>query len=296
MTDPLTLTAGDWTARIAPATGGSLLSLTHKGENILRPTPAESVAAGDVRMTAGYPMVPYANRIDHGRFTFEGVIHQLDTSFIGAPHSIHGVGWLRPWSIESQTAGACVLALHHQPSGPADPDWPFAFEASLRFVLTPGRMTIRMSVTNLEPASAPAGLGFHTFVPRRPGETLAFRADGGWRNGPDMLPSTFEAGEAWNYAGGRALNSDEIDNDFSGWGGLARMSAPSQVGVRMRASRAFRVLRLYTPAGRDFYAVEPVTHLANAINRPDLKAHAMTVLAPGASLRGDIEIELETPA
>jgi len=296
MTDPITLTAGEWAARIAPSIGGSLLSLTHKGANILRPTPAEAIAAGDVRMTAGYPMVPYANRIDHGRFTFAGVSHQLDTSFIGAPHSIHGVGWLRPWAVESETARACALALRHQPSSPDDPDWPFAFEASLRFVLTPGRLTIRMSVTNLEPTAAPVGLGFHTFFPRRPGETLAFRSDGAWRNGPDMLPSTFETGQAWNYAGGRALNSDEMDNDFSGWGGLAHMSAASGDRVRMRAGRVFRVLRLYTPKDRDFYAVEPVTHLANAINRPDVKEHAMTILAPGASLRGDIEIELEAAA
>ncbi len=296
MTGPITLTAGDWTAKIAPAIGGSLLSLTHKGENILRQTPAEAIAAGDVRMTAGYPMVPYANRIDHGRFVFDAVTHQLDTSFIGAPHSIHGVGWLRPWAVESETARACALTLLHQPSGPADPDWPFAFEASERFVLTADRLTIRMSVTNLESAPAPAGLGFHTFFPRRLGEILAFRSGGAWRNGPDMLPAAFETGDAWNYAGGRALNSDEIDNDFSGWGGLARMSAPSGAGVRMRASRAFGVLRLYTPVGRDFYAVEPVTHLANAINRPVVKDHAMTILAPGASLRGEVEIELAEAA
>ena len=60
----------------------------------------------------------------------------------------------------------------------------------------------------------------------------------------------------------------------------------------MRASRAFGCLRLYTPVGADFYAVEPVSHLANAINRPELEDHAMTILKPGASLRGDIEIEL----
>ena len=296
MTNTITLVAGAWSAEIAPAIGGALLSLTHKGAPILRPTPAEAITAGDVRLAAGYPMVPYANRIDHGRFTFARVAHQLDTGFIGAPHSIHGVGWRRAWTTEAVEAHACTLALRHQPSGAADPDWPFAFEASQRFVLTSRGLTLRLSVTNLEPGPAPAGLGFHAFFRRRPGESLAFRSKGAWRNGPDMLPSTRETGEAWNYAAGQVLGSGEIDNDFYCWGGLSRMAAPGAPTIRMRAGRAFCVLRLYTPVGADFYAVEPVSHLANAINRPQLEDHGMSLLAPGASLRGEIEIDLAEAA
>lgn len=291
MTDRIELSAGDWRTSIAPAIGGSLLSLTFKGEPILRPTPEQAIAAGDVRLTAGYPMIPYANRIDHGRFAFAGAPHQLDTSFIGAPHSIHGLAWRRAWTVEARSAHACELSLVHRPSGAADADWPFAFEASQRFIVTSLGVAIRMSMTNLETAPSPAGLGLHTFFRRRPGETLQFGSKGAWRNGSDMLPSTVETGDAWNFAAARALDQHEIDNDFFGWGGLARMTAPGAATIRLRASRAFGALRLYTPAGADFYAVEPVSHLANAINRPDLEGHAMTILKPGASLRGDIEIE-----
>jgi aldose 1-epimerase len=293
LTDPITLTAGDWTTQVAPAIGGSLLSLTHKGEPILRPTPADAIAAKDVRLTAGYPMIPYANRIDHGRFEFASAAHQLAADFIGAPHSIHGLAWRRAWRVEMVDARACALSLRHQPTGPDDPDWPFAFEASEQVLLTARGLMVRMAMTNLEPSPAPGGLGFHAFFRRRPGETLAFGAKAAWRNGPDRLPAARQGGRGWNYAGGRALGADEIDNDFSGWGGLARMEAPAGARVRMRASRAFVALRVYTPPGRDFYAVEPVSHLANAINRPDLKDGAMTVLAPGATLCGEIEIELE---
>jgi aldose 1-epimerase len=243
-------------------------------------------------MTAGYPMIPYANRIDHGLFAFAGVSHQLDTGFIGAPHSIHGLAWRRPWSVEAADTRACTLALRHEPSGPDDPDWPFAFEASEQFLLTARGLTVRMSVTNLEPSPAPAGLGFHTFFPRREDEVLAFGSKAAWRNGPDMLPAARLSGKAWRFAEARALGPDEIDNDFSGWGGLAGMDAPSGARVRMRASRSFGALRVYTPAGRDFYAVEPVSHLANAVNRPDLKENAMTILSPGATVCGEIEIEL----
>ncbi len=288
MTETLTLKAGRWSAEVAPAIGGALLSLSYKGEPILRPTPAEAIEAGDVRLTAGYPMIPYANRIDHGRFSFGGGDHRLQPSDIALPHSLHGVGWRRAWTVEAATTKACTLRLVHHP----DADWPFAFSAVQQFVLSDQRLTLRMSVTNLEDAPAPAGLGWHPFFRRRPGEALTFSAKGAWANGPDLLPSAIETDASWNYGRGRALDQRGVDNDFFGWGGLARLAAPAGPVVVLRASRAFGGLRLYTPPGQDFYAVEPVTHLANAINRPELKAHAMTLLAPGASLRGDIEIEI----
>ena len=292
MTASITLSAGAWTAQIGPDLGGALLSLSRDGEPILRPTPASAVETGDVLLTAGYPMMPYANRIDQGRFRFAGADYHLTTGALGAPHSLHGLAWRRAWAIDSRSAGACTLSLGHHPAGADDPDWPFAFGASQRFILTTRGLTIRLSMTNLEATPAPAGVGLHTFFRRRPGETLRFGAKAAWRNGPDMLPLATETGDAWNFAAGRALDQHVLDNDFSGWGGLARMSAPGAATIRMRASRAFGALRLYAPAGGDFYAVEPVSHLANAINRPELEEGAMTILSPGASMLGEIDIDV----
>ena len=284
--DLITLKTGDWIAEVAPSIGGAMLSLAHKGEPILRPTSPE---AGDARFSAGYPMIPYANRIDHGRFSFAGRDYQLNPTAIALPHSLHGVGWRRVWTVETASTQSCTLGLVHHP----DADWPFAFRAAQQFVLSNRRLILRMSVTNLDKAPAPAGLGWHPFFRRRPGETLTFGANAAWRNGPDLLPSAIETGPDWNYGGGQALDQRGVDNDFSDWGGLARLAAPAARSVLLRASRTFGVLRLYTPVGQDFYGVEPVSHLANAINRPELVDNAMTILAPGASLRGDIEIEIE---
>ena len=293
MTDIITLAAGDWLAEVAPAIGGALLSLSFKGEDLLRPTSAEAVEAGDVRLTAAYPMIPYANRIDHGRFSFDGRAWQLERSNT-ASHSLHGVGWRRAWAVQAKHAQACTLSLLHRPDIDGVQDWPFAFEARQRFVLSAQGLTLTLAVTNLEQAPAPAGIGWHPFFRRRHGETLAFQAKAAWRNGPDLLPSGVETDANWNHALGQALNQRVWDNDFSGWGGLASLDAPSGLPIRLRAGSVFGALRLYTPAGQDFYAVEPVSHLANAINRPKLEDHAMTLLAPGASLHGDIEIGLET--
>ena len=134
MTASITLSAGAWTAQIGPDLGGALLSLSRDGEPILRPTPASAVETGDVLLTAGYPMMPYANRIDQGRFRFAGADYHLTTGALGAPHSLHGLAWRRAWAIDSRSAGACTLSLGHHPAGADDPDWPFAFGASQRFI------------------------------------------------------------------------------------------------------------------------------------------------------------------
>jgi aldose 1-epimerase len=47
------------------------------------------------------------------------------------------------------------------------------------------------------------------------------------------------------------------------------------------------------PPGRDFFAVEPVTHLNDAINRPDIVRHGLHVLQPREALTGTVKIGVE---
>ena len=277
------IAAGDWTASILPAAGGAIGSLDWTGRPILSRPPA-----------AAYPMIPSANRIARGRFRFGGVDHALNVDGPAAPNSLHGIGWRRAWDVAKADARSCHLTLRHRPAGPKDPDWPFAFDADQWLTLDPEGLTVRLSVTNAGAAPAPAGLGFHPWFRRRLGETLTFRSEGVWLSGPDLLPTVRSPSEAAAFAAGRRVCGEMIDNDFFGWDGVAHLDAPEGPRLRLSADPVFSLLRLYTPGRGDAYAVEPVTHRADAINDPDLADGAMTVLAPGASLAGDIAIRLET--
>lgn len=285
----ISLAAGAWTAEVSPAIGGAILSLEHAGVPVLRQTPDQAVQRGDVRHTACYPMIPYANRIANGRFAFAGVDHQLAANFPGETNTLHGVAWRRAWRTLGTQPHACEIVLSHRPVGSDADDWPFAFDARQSFELSGEGLSLRIAVTNAGPTPAPAGLGLHAYFPRRPGERLAFRSAGAWSNGPDMLPDARHAGGDWDFAAGRAVEAPVLDNDFVGWDGLARLSAPGRPATVLRASPAFRALRVYTPAGHDDYAVEPVTHRADAIHHPD-DPDAMTVLAPGETLEGVVRI------
>ncbi|HEY1751689.1 MAG TPA: aldose 1-epimerase, partial [Caulobacteraceae bacterium] len=172
-------------------------------------------------------------------------------------------------------------------------DWPFAFDARQRFELGDDGLTVTVSVTNAGDRDAPAGFGLHSYFRRRAGERLTFASAGAWTNGPDMLPDRRVSGPEWDFSRGRAVEGPPLDNDVFGWDGRARLSAPGRPDTVVEAGPHVRSLRVYTPPGRDYYAVEPVTHRADAINHPDAPDGAMAVLPPGETLAGAVRYGLD---
>src|SRR5689334_8636179 len=84
---------------VAPALGAAIASFDVFGTPILRPTPAEALAACDVRRTACFPLVPYSNRIRDARLRYAGREYALARNFGASSESIHGVGWERAWQV-----------------------------------------------------------------------------------------------------------------------------------------------------------------------------------------------------
>jgi aldose 1-epimerase len=65
------------------------------------------------------------------------------------------------------------------------------------------------------------------------------------------------------------------------------------VSLRLEAGPALRHLQVYTPPGQDFFCVEPVSHMPDAINHP---GHPMRVLAPGESFTAEIALHVRQHA
>lgn len=289
------LKAERWSAEIAPEIGGSVLSLSLDGRAVLRPTPEEAVANGEVRRTACYALVPYANRIALGRFCIGGANYALRQNFPDSAHPLHGVGWHRRWRIAGADSHRCELRLEHRPRDEDRLDWPFAFDAVQWMELDANGLSVHLSVANAGDAPAPLGLGLHPLFPRQPAQTLTFESAGVWLNGADGLPVEQVSGSVWDYSAGRAIAGESVDNDFYGWDGCARIDARDGLRISIAASRLFSMLRVFTPAGRDFFGVEPVSHLTNAINRAALQAGAMYLAPPGGRIEGAVTIGAVLP-
>jgi aldose 1-epimerase len=291
------LCGGEWRLVVDPETGGAVASLTFAGVEVLRPVADARLAAQHGRAVAAYPLIPYANRIGWGRFAFGGKRFQLARNFGDHPHTIHGNAWMHPWRVTG-SGERIALAFDHRPDGGGAHEWPFAYHAEQHFALDALGLTIALSVENRDASPWPAGLGLHPYIARTPLTALRFEADTVWTTGADELPCEQRAvaGEA-EFDRGRALAGDVLDACFAGWGGAARVTWPEHgLSLCVEAAPPLDHLQLYTPAGRDFFGLEPVSNMPDAINRLDTTAgQGLQILAPGQTVSATIRLTVKTP-
>jgi len=278
----LGIAASGWRVELLPDTGGALLALSHFGRDVLRPTSGDPKSPTD---TACFPMVPYANRIDNGRFRHAGVDHVLPRNFGDHPHSIHGIGWLRPWRVVTHDASSVRLEHRHD-GGDA---WPWPYRAEQTVSASAEGCRIALSITNDSDETVPAGLGLHPYFPAHAVTRLTARADRLWLTDATMLPTrTAPADHFGNWAKGATVAGGTlIDNAYEGWDGAAQIDDGGVVHVVASGARAFQ---LYRPPNAGYFCFEPVSHLPDAINR---NALPVDLLTPGATLHLEMGLSLE---
>ncbi len=308
MTNPqpacVRLAAGDAAVEIAPAVGGAIASFTLAGADILRPTPHDARAEGNVRAFACYPLVPYSNRIANARLAFDGREHALAWNFGDSPHAIHGVGWQRAWSVLSSSDADVQLALDHDALGDAASSWPWPFRVLQTFALERSArgatLSVRLAIENAGRHAFPFGLGWHPFFPKPPGTTLAFAATHVWRSDPTQIPvARVAVPDAWRFDSPRPLGDVELDHVFEPSTGTATIRWPARaLAVAIDADRALDRRVVFVPPGRDYLAFEPATHMTDAFNRAERgeQGTGTRLLPPGASFSCTMRLQASADA
>lgn len=268
------LEAGAWRARIAPEIGGAVWSLNHAGRPVLRPTPQGAAAPLE---TACFPLVPYANRIDQGRFAFDGRRFDVGATPGFEPHALHGVGWRAPWRTEAAGADHAVLALDH----PGDKQWPWTFTAEQRFSLDERGLTITLTLVNRAETAAPGGVGLHPYFHRAPGARLKLKADRVWMSDETLIPRRLApSSDLTDWSAGQAIETAPfVDNAYEGWDGRAEIR--DEAGGAVLTAPGVERVHVYAPPGQDFVCMEPVSHRPDALNASEGAASGLRVLAPG---------------
>lgn len=266
----ITLRHGDWSAAIM-LQGGAVAALKKAGGDVLRQTPA---SATDILDFACFPLVPYANRIAHGRFAFDGREIRLPVLDRFSPHALHGEGWLGVWTVLEQAADRLVLSFG------AD-GWPWRYEARQTFSLSDDGLRIDLSVTNRDATPMPAGLGLHPYFPRHADSRLDAPAAGVW-TGEDIVPDRLAPlAEVIDWTDRLIADAPFVDHCFEGWSGEARLSdAAGTTTIRSSADR----LHVYVPTGEAYVCVEPVSHRPDVFNQAAPGEQGFTVLLPGETL------------
>jgi aldose 1-epimerase len=277
------LQAGPLVCEVDPSLGGCIMGLWHGDTPVLRSTHSPPTTA---RQSGCYPLVPYSNRIAHARLQWQGTLYPLVRNNGDEAHAIHGVGWQRSWELLDSDERFALLSYEHRP----DSSWPFAFDSSQSYRLSPDSLELSLSVTNQSARAAPVGLGWHPFFMKRAQAHLSFVATGRWEMDEDKLPT-----RRLPCSGIEADCSVlDLDHCYDGWSGTAMLADSA---LRIRVSSNLSRIVIFTNPARDVIAIEPVSHVNNALA---LAAQGMAAdelglatLEPGESVTASMTIAVE---
>ena len=280
----IALAAGAWEARLRPNIGGCLSALSRDGTPVLR-TMAED--ADHPLQSACFALVPYCNRIAHGRFTFADREIALARNFGEHPHPLHGKGWLRAWRVVRADAASVLLEDDYDGLG----DWPWPYRAHQLVTLDEKGCTIGLIVENRAETPAPLGVGLHPYLRRGPDSRIGFYANGMLGIDGDALVdgTVLPADSLARWSHGAALPDTLVDHCFTGWAGTASI-AHGLGTIRLRGFGA-RHVHVFAPPGGEELCIEPVSHAPDALNRwPE----AMPEVQPGCAAGIALRIEADT--
>lgn len=229
---------------------------------------------------ASYPLAPWSNRISHGGFSVDGKFHTIATN-TDLPYPIHGDAWQQHWQYQQHDAVSLEMTLEsNQFNGN-----PYHYRALQTFKLVDGGMDQTLTVTHLGNTPLPYGLGQHPWLPRNELTTVHAQVIGVWLSHPDCLPKehTSAFSPSWDLKAGIFAAGSLIDNCFTGWDGIARVTWPDQMlqltlnQTQLKSIGTAKVSAYSTPpnylvlfrkATGDHFCLEPVSHPIDAFHLP----------------------------
>jgi aldose 1-epimerase len=260
-----------------------------EGSDVLRPIApeeiAQAIATGHGNNAAAYPLVPFSNRIAHGRLPFDGREIRLKPNWPGVAHPMHGDGWSRRWDVLRSDERSAEIGYDHDDES-AGGGWPFRYRVRQSYRLDDQQLVIHLSVQNLERQAVPVGLGLHPFFVRDAETELACRTAAVWLGDAEVLPTErVDVPPQWDFSTLRRVDDLDLDNCFDGWDGRATIVWPRR-GLRLElaASEPFRHVVIYVPPQQPYFCVEPVSHANGQVGA--------SLLAAGATLAGEIAFRL----
>jgi aldose 1-epimerase len=283
------IVAGAYRAVITEV-GATLRSLSADGRDVVRGFGAEEMS----RAGRGQNLIPWPNRIRDGRYTFNGVSHQLALSEPARHNASHGLVRYVPWVLVSREAESVTNRVRIHPQ----PGWPGTLEAQITHQVGDDGLTVTVEAANIGVEELPFGYGAHPYL--TVGEStvdevaLTVPAASYLEVDDRLLPTKISPvdGTVYDLRGGIVLGSATLDTAMTG---LARDSdgrwrVRLALGARyaeLWADDTFGWVQLFTGGpNRDWsIAIEPMTCGPDAFN-PGPTHGDMKVLTPGETFVG----------
>jgi aldose 1-epimerase len=278
---PVELRSGRLRLALRPDIGGSIAGLWLGELPVLRSV--EPAALVGPRQSACFALVPYSNRLGYKRLRWQGREYTTAANFgDDYPHSLHGSAWQQPWRVLASDAHSAELMFTQR----SDAHWPFAFDVTQSFELEDDALTLRLAFTNIDARTQPVGLGWHPYFPKRTQSRLHVECSARWESDAATHLPTRRVAQPGIDGAVRHL---DFDHCFEGWRGAARVRDEA-LAVSITSSLPYLVV--YTPPAHDYFCVEPVGHVSNAIHMADPAAHGLVAVGAAETLEAWMRIEV----
>src|SRR5229473_5956757 len=161
------ISAGDYSATVTEL-GAGLREFRYRDRPVIAEYEPDELPPG----ASGQLLAPWPNRIDGGRYAFDGASYQLDLSEPARGNAIHGLTRWVNWEPAAQLArgeaadadgAASQITLSHVLYG--RPGYPFCLELSVSYRLEPASgLRVTISACNAGSRPAPYGTGSHPYL------------------------------------------------------------------------------------------------------------------------------------
>lgn len=274
---------------IVPERGGIVSFFRVEGKDIFYPSRiGEELSAQNA---ASFPLVPFSNRIRHGKFSFKGKAYKLAVNWNGDDNAIHGNGWNESWQVSHSDASKCELTLINDSKW-----WPWSFKAALQYELKERSLVMSMLVRNTSDDDMPLGVGFHPYFVATEKTSLQFQSDSAYlpfqqENAVDLK---LQAQHVLDFNKlGPVKVSSMIDHNYDGWNGEAIVkNCNDDIDLVIRSDEGMRRAMVYSPVGEGYFCFEPTSHSAGAFNSEEFEALGGQILAPGESFTTNCSFEV----
>lgn len=291
-----------WQIGILPQTGASIAfgRIRYNGIwlDILRPTAEADY--GNSSKCSSFIMLPWANRIRGGKFTFAGIDYQLQTVADGTAR--HGDVRNRIWEIEEVHHD--MLRLSFDSSAHVNINFPFAFAALAEFAVEKKEFILTVTLKNRDTRPMPGGFGHHPYFVRPSGNNtpqLQIACYQYFQLSSDFMPTAAPIPVA-PYVDFRQLKplDDTLLNDL-----LTDRQADVPIRIvypawhteiEMFCDALFKHILVFTPEGEACFAVEPQTVANDGFNlmSQNIPGHGVFVLQPGEEQTASVRLRLKT--
>ena len=282
------LAAGDQRAVVVEV-GGGLRTYCANGAELLDGYAEDAMCSSG----RGQLLIPWPNRIEDGRYEFEGRTNQLPLSEVVLSNAIHGLVRWATWTVREEGSGRVVAehVLHPQPG------YPYTLALSVEYSLSDAGLRVKTTATNTGSEPCPYGAGAHPYltvgtatvdpvVLRVPARTVILsdaRALPVERRDVEGTPYDFRTPRT---IGATVLDSAyaDLDRDDDGLVRVELHDPGTGRGLTLWADETFGYLMVFSgdplpDVARRSLAVEPMTCPANAFRTGE----GLIRLEPGES-------------